>query len=113
MYLGKGFIGYSSLGGTQWEYTLTVHFYSGDWWLGYGSEWFGYYPASLYGDGPLAKFSTEMQFGGEIDDYSPNWGPMGSGEFANRGFGYAAFQRFISYYNTAGYPKDYATPREL
>jgi Neprosin len=111
VYLGKGFIGYSTPGGDQWEFTLTYHLYNGKWWLAYGSTWFGYYDTSIYNGGTLTKYSQEIQFGGEIDDYGPsNWGPMGSGYLANRGFGYAAFQRFLSYYNTAGAPNTLPPP---
>ncbi len=95
VYLGKGFEGYSTIGGDQWEFSLTWNLYQGNWWMAYGQNWVGYYPGSIYKGGPILKYSADIEFGGETDG-TTSWGPMGSGQPPtgnfNTDFGSVAFQ---------------------
>lgn len=73
---------------------------NGRWWLylqGDGEyEAVGYYPASLYQGGQLARFANVIDYGGETTG-STAWPPMGSGAFASAGPGQAAYQNRIFY----------------
>lgn len=74
----------------------------GNWWLGIGQSFIGYWPAKLFthlADGP-AKL---VQWGGEIVN-TRNYGQhtttqMGSGHFAEEGFGKASFFRNLRIIN--------------
>lgn len=78
---------------------------TGNWWLGIkggGPEVaMGYYPQSLFGNGQMSKFATQVDYGGEVTG-APATGQMGSGLFANSGWGKAAWQSHIHYYPTKG-----------
>ena len=82
----------------------------GDWWLflqGSGDpEPIGYYPGSIYGNGPMATAANRIDFGGEVCSAqgSPGTGQMGSGQFAAEGFQSAAFQKQITFLETGGPP---------
>jgi neprosin-like protein len=92
-------------GGAQYEIEMAYYLYQGNWWLYLGgttaSQAVGYYPASLFGAGPLASHATEIDYGGEVVDRTA-WPPMGSGAFANAGWQHAAYQRDIYYYQSSG-----------
>lgn len=74
----------------------------GNWWLGIGQSFIGYWPAKLFthlADGP-AKL---VQWGGEIVN-TRSYGQhtttqMGSGHFAEEGFGKASFFRNLRIIN--------------
>jgi Neprosin len=95
-HLGGGFTNYSTVGGAQYEVALGFYFYQGNWWMAAGSDWVGYYPGSLYRGGPLSQYATEFDLGGESVG-STVWPPMGSGQFAIRGYPYSAYHRAIVY----------------
>jgi Neprosin len=98
--LGASFSNYSTPGGTQYEVELQWQLSGGNWWLYLGGsaglEAVGYYPASLYRNGQLANFATEIDYGGEVVG-TTSWPAMGGGVPANRGFRHAAYQRQIFY----------------
>jgi len=95
----------SSAGGAQYELEMGYYLYQGNWWLYLGgtdaSHAVGYYPASQYQGGQLASNATDIDYGGEVVDVTA-WPAMGSGDFANAGWQYAAYQRDIYYYPSAG-----------
>ncbi|XP_050908757.1 uncharacterized protein LOC127122462 [Lathyrus oleraceus] len=67
---------------------------SGNWWLGYGDgHILGYWPNNLFTE--LKGEAHLVQFGGEVLDINPSGyhtaTSMGSGHFAEEGFGKAAF----------------------
>lgn len=96
---------YSTLNGAQ--YALEVSFYlsGGRWWLyvkgTQAANAIGYYPVSIYNNGALAGHASGIDYGGETVG-TTSFPPMGSGQFANQGFGKAAYQRQIYYFPTAG-----------
>ena len=94
---------YSVSGGTQMVFDQAWYYDSGNWWLEINGYAIGYYPGSLYGTGPLATgAATVVDFGGE-DSGSSTALEMGSGQFADAGYQYAAFQNKIYYYNPSGF----------
>lgn len=92
-------------GGAQYTVELAYWLTGGRWWLYYngtsGSNAIGYYPISLYNNGPLATAATEIDYGGETVG-TTSFPPMGSGAFANQGWQKAAYQRTIGYWPPAG-----------
>ncbi len=104
-YFGAGFTHYSTYGGTQYEFQALYYWYGGNWWLGLGTAtgytWVGYYPASLYGSGPMATHAQIIQSGSESDGYNP-WPPEGSGQWASSGWTHAAYQRQLYYWAYPG-----------
>ena len=103
--LGGAWSAYSSTNGTQFGFRMTWYRDSthGNWWLyltGAGSQTaIGYYPKSLYGNGQMSKWATEIDYGGEVTG-QPTSGQMGSGAFAKTGWQHAAFQKDIYYFPT-------------
>jgi Neprosin len=61
------------------------------------SDRVGYYPVSLFGSGPLSKEGTALAWGGRVSSTSNNWPFMGSGAFAETGYGHAAFHAKMRY----------------
>jgi hypothetical protein len=59
----------------------------------------GYYPTSIYNGGQLSQNLNMIQYGGEVANSSggDSFPQMGSGDFAENGFGEAAFQNQIFY----------------
>jgi hypothetical protein len=102
--LGGQWSNYSTLGGTQYDFTVVYELYRGNWWFGISAKnpfvWVGYYPGSLYRGGQLTMNAQTITYGGETTG-STIWPPMGSGQWAgNAGFGRAAYQRQIFYVDT-------------
>ncbi|HWT84034.1 MAG TPA: neprosin family prolyl endopeptidase [Candidatus Methylomirabilis sp.] len=95
----------SSYGGTQYDLEMGYYLYQGNWWLYLqgtdASHAVGYYPASLYNGGQLASNATDIDYGGEVVDVTA-WPPMGSGNFADTGWQFAAYQRDIYYFPPPG-----------
>jgi hypothetical protein len=81
---------------------------TGHWWLflqgGGAAEPIGFYPRSLFGSGPLATAATRIDFGGEVAAQAglPRTGQMGSGTFAEGGYGASAFHKEIACLTPAG-----------
>jgi hypothetical protein len=102
-YFGAGFSNYSSISGPQYEFTARYYLSGGNWFLGLGTSptnatWVGYYPAKLYGSGPMATHSQLLEFGSESVGSNP-WPPEGSGDWASAGFGKAAYQRALYHWS--------------
>jgi hypothetical protein len=95
-HFGAGFTNYSTIGGTQYEFTAEFYLYEGNWWLALGGAWVGYYPGTLYRGGQMTRNAQTITYGGETVG-SWIWPPMGSGRWANAGFRFAANQRNVFY----------------
>ncbi|HTR23023.1 MAG TPA: neprosin family prolyl endopeptidase [Terriglobales bacterium] len=100
-YFGSNFDHYSKVGGSQYYFEAEFYLYQGNWWLGLGGEWVGYYPVSIYGGGQMAHHATVVQYGGEVAG-SGHWPPMGSGKWPSKGYKYAAYQDQVWYHDTKG-----------
>ena len=91
---------------------------NGNWWLflqGTGQPVaVGYYPASLYGAGPLSDSAWSVDFGGEVcgQPNSKTTGPMGSGQQASAGWQGAAFHKEIAYLTSGGWVPATLSPDE-
>ncbi|CAO2186520.1 unnamed protein product [Urochloa humidicola] len=87
----------SSAGGAQYDMTLLVWKDPklGNWWLSYGDQLVGYWPAQLFTH--LSDHATMVEWGGEVVDTRPaglhTATQMGSGRFADEGFGRASYFR--------------------
>lgn len=107
---------YSVAGGRQG--TLSIEWRrkpaNGNWWLRMNGVWVGYYPASLYqADGlEAAEPYVRTDFGGENTGDNPaSW--MGSGQYAELGYGRAAFIDGIGYFDAAGAFREIGAPPEV
>jgi Neprosin len=94
---GGAFSNYSTYGGTQWGFGLQWKYYNGNWWMFYSGTAVGYYPGSVFRGGPMSRNASITEYGGETYTGGTYWPQMGSGKFANAGFGQAAFQNTIFY----------------
>jgi len=99
--LGAGFANYSTVGGTQYEFSAEYRLFNGNWWLAIQGTWIGYYPGSIYKGGQLTQYATVINFGSETTGTTV-WPPGGSGNWPSKGYGYAAYQRRLFYINTSG-----------
>jgi hypothetical protein len=90
------------------ELLIAWHLINGNWWLyinGLSSaDAVGYYPASLYGLGPLAQSATSIDYGGEVVG-NTSWPQMGNGLFGDQ-IGKAAYQRNIAFFDLDGKLQD-------
>jgi len=100
--LGGPFSHYSKYGGTQYGFGLQWKYSQGNWWMYFQGNAVGYYPASVFHGGPMARNSAESEFGGETFTSGAVWPQMGSGKFAKAGFRQAAFQKTVFYINSGG-----------
>jgi len=104
-HLGGEFANYSTAGGPQYEVQIKWWLYYGNWWLNVNGTWVGYYPGSLYGGGQLSRYARLFDSGGEVDSDLGfgyfYYAPMGSGNWANAGYSYAAYIGSIYYIDTA------------
>jgi hypothetical protein len=99
--LGAPFRHFSWVGGAQHEVGIGYKYAKGNWWLtidGYDRP-IGYFPGSIYNGGQMSQFAQEIDMGGEVAPGSrPGWwSQMGSGQFADGGYGTAAYHREIQY----------------
>ncbi len=102
VHLGASLAPVSTPGGTQYASFLGFYLYQGNWWGAYGTKWFGYYPGTIYKAGQMSRFATFFALGGETSTISTSsYPPMGGGQFANKGFGYAAYENNIFYRDSA------------
>ncbi len=89
----------STRGGAQYSASIDVRLWRGNWWIRYGNEWVGYYPASLFGGlrvGGLETRGESVMWYGEVVDLPDGVvtsTDMGSGRFSDQGFGYSAYMR--------------------
>lgn len=87
----------SEPGGAQYDMTLLVWKDPklGNWWLSYGDQLVGYWPAQLFTH--LSDHATMVEWGGEVVDTRPagvhTATQMGSGRFAADGFARASYFR--------------------
>jgi hypothetical protein len=102
MPIGADFSVYSTPGGKQYEFSAEFQLYQGNWWLSIQGTWIGYYPGTLYQGGQLSKYAQQIQFGTESVGSSGIWPGEGSGNWSDKGFGQAAYQRNLFYINTQG-----------
>ncbi|CAL9174675.1 unnamed protein product [Musa hybrid cultivar] len=87
----------STYNDTNLQYVIRITVWNdqktGNWWLQQGSTVVGYWPSFLFSN--LASSGTMVEFGGEIVNTRPSGlhtdTQMGSGHFAEEGFGRAAF----------------------
>jgi hypothetical protein len=101
--LGSTFGGYSSVGGTQHEFTSTYTYFEGNWWLSRGNVSVGYFPgAKHFGNGQLSKFGQLLEFGTETTGET-TWPAAGSGQWGTSGYGKAAYLRQLWYYDRNGH----------
>ncbi len=92
--------GSSTYGGNQDVITIKFQLYQGNWWFQAQGIWMGYYPASLFGGGPggaaLSDHAEWVAFWGEVysslADPSQTTTWMGSGNFAEDGWTWSAYQ---------------------
>ncbi|KAI4315380.1 hypothetical protein L6164_028195 [Bauhinia variegata] len=97
---GIPFNNISVIGGDQWEAKFLIFRdrYTGDWWVVAGGtyERIGYWPKSLFGS--LAESGgTIVAWGGQVGTLTDVDPPMGSGHYAEEGFGKAAFIRSLQF----------------
>jgi len=107
--LGGAFPNYSTLGGAQYEFQMVWRHTQGNWWLylqrgGETLNPIGYYPDTIFKGGQLSKNAQYVYYGGETAPSASTgpWPPMGSGEFADQGYQYAAYQSVIHYFDLLG-----------
>jgi Neprosin len=89
---------------TGQQTTLALEWFlkpNGNWWVKINGVWVGYYPKETFGEGPLPAGGQIIDFGGEATGLLPI-AEMGSGRFARDGFGFAAFQSDLAYYDMIG-----------
>ena len=86
---------------TQFETLFKIVLWEGNWWVGYNLEWLGYYPFYLFDE--ILGDACWMAYYGEVYSPTPSWTKtdMGSGEFSDKPYGYAAYFREMSYIDTA------------
>ncbi|CAK9227767.1 unnamed protein product [Sphagnum troendelagicum] len=96
----------SSYGGTQYEIGILIWKdpNTGAWWMQFGENTLvGYWPASLFTH--LAGSATVLEWGGEVVNSEPGGQhtttEMGSGQFAEAGFGEASYMRNIQFVDTS------------
>jgi len=96
----------SVLNGNQYDLTLKVMLYQGNWWVRVGNEFMGYYPSGLYNVAGLRDQADSVDWGGEIVDDGSHPEPtstwMGSGHFPSEGWQHSAYMRNLAYQSDAG-----------
>ena len=99
VFLGGAFNAYSAPGGPAREFEIAAYLSGGNWWLFHNNVAFGYYPGSLYNKGAMATGSSLIEYGSESTQSGGTWPPQGSGAWSNTGYGKAAYQRSLYYYD--------------
>lgn len=99
-----------TIGGQQYKSWIVYRLYQGNWWLWVKDRWIGYYPASLFSAGQpdatktLAANANKISMYGEVTDrntmadQSFTTTDMGSGQYANTGFGRSGYIHNLLYY---------------
>jgi hypothetical protein len=96
---GSTFAPLSQIGGEQREITIKYQHYQDNWWLQCQGRWVGYYPGRRLFMGNGSSFTTlgdhadRIGFWGEVAKFGSGstHTDMGSGRFADEGFGRAAY----------------------
>lgn len=102
IYPGILFNKHSTRGGAQVECQISYYLYQGNWWLWVADRWIGYYPGSIFpknakGEGISVKADHAWYYGevAQSESAAKTTTDMGSGEYANTGYGKAAYVRNI------------------
>ncbi|XP_068655242.1 protein neprosin-like [Aristolochia californica] len=91
------------------QYYITLEIYrdrnTGHWWLTYGEnqDRVGYWPSNLLPH--MRDYATEVHWGGEVASFPP----MGSGHFAQEGFGKSCFMMNLEMLDEAAHLTDVPT----
>jgi hypothetical protein len=80
----------------QVEFKMGFFLAQGAWWFYLNNQAVGYYPVSIFRNGPLTAEARLLHAGGEVVRNTV-WPPMGSGFFAGNGFAVAAYQHNVAY----------------
>jgi hypothetical protein len=88
----------SVMGGDQFDIRVEWYLTGNAWWLYINKTAVGYYPSKLFGAGILSKMAEGILVGGEAAGKG-SWPQMGSGAFANQGFGTSAYIRNICFFD--------------
>jgi hypothetical protein len=105
--IGGKFANYSVTGGAQHEFEAAF-LRTGSpaaWWLYIAGQPVGYYPLNLFDFNGILNQASTIDFGGEIiDDRTKHAAhtttDMGSGAYPSAGYGFAAYQSTLWYFNT-------------
>jgi hypothetical protein len=105
----------SVVGGEQHELQIRYTLHNGGWWLAVNHRWIGYYPAKMFtpkGGDPSATLeykAREIYWYGEVyqAEAALTTTDMGSGHFAQEGYGRAAYVHNLVYIDTWGYDRMY------
>jgi hypothetical protein len=101
----------STVGGPQFESFFQIKLENGRWWLGHNGTWLGYYETSLLPKAAdqdlLSTHACRADYYGEMADNrekatTPAKTGVGSGRFADTGFGSAAYFRNPTYVHLNG-----------
>ncbi|EPE36429.1 carboxyl-terminal proteinase [Glarea lozoyensis ATCC 20868] len=116
---GSVFTPLSIDGGAQNDLKIEYNLHKGNWWLAVEDKWIGYYPGSLFStpssdpaSSTLAGGSDTIYFYGEVtnNEETLTTTDMGSGEFANKGYGKAGYIFNIAYTNPQNVSKPFNGP---
>lgn len=103
----------SRTGGNQYSLDVQVRLWQGNWWVWAAGEWAGYYPyckgggaqpcteGTLFSTAGIRDKADRLDWYGEVFDSSApaaTTTDMGSGAFANQGWGRAAYFRNLTYF---------------
>lgn len=108
---GGAFAAASTPGGGQYDLFFKYGLFDGNWWLQVADRWVGYYPAGLFQGNrspgsSLADHGTSVAFHGEVFDSDAVDGltstDMGSGQWADAQWPWAAYQRNLRVQVDAG-----------
>ncbi|KAK2591307.1 hypothetical protein QQS21_010991 [Conoideocrella luteorostrata] len=110
IYPGIGLTPYSVIDGEQHEITIGYQLFENNWWLVVNSIFIGYYPGSLFARDRMEPSATLETGANRIDYYGEVFQEedaftttdMGSGEFAEAGYGKAAYFRNLVYTDPSG-----------
>ncbi|KAG2326152.1 hypothetical protein Bca52824_008880 [Brassica carinata] len=95
--VGGSYTTVSVYNGNQYELPMLIWKDSGNWWLRIGEELVGYWPGQLFNS--IGSGATLVQWGGEIVNLETGGQhtttDMGSGHFAEEGFGKASYFRSL------------------
>ncbi|KAL0862166.1 hypothetical protein Bca101_041284 [Brassica carinata] len=95
--VGGAYTTVSEYNGNQYELSMLIWKDGGNWWLRIGEELVGYWPGELFNS--IGSGATRVLWGGEIVNLATGGQhtttDMGSGHFAEEGFGKASYFRSL------------------